>query len=59
MLVAAAAFWGSGNIARKTLLEDIGHLTALALRGTIAALIVLPVLSFDRERRPVQGFYRS
>ena len=59
MLVVAAAFWGSGNIANKTLLDDIGPLTALALRGTIAALIVLPVLSFDRERRPVQGFYRS
>jgi len=59
MLVIAAAFWGSGNIANKTLLDDIGPLTALALRGTIAALIVLPFLGFDREPRPVPGFYRS
>lgn len=59
LLVVAAAFWGSGNIANKTLLDDIGPLTALALRGLIAAVVILPLVRFEREADRPAGFLPS
>lgn len=59
MLLLAAAFWGSGNIANKTLLADIGPITALALRGAIAAVIVLPFVKMDRAPCLVPGYWFS
>lgn len=59
LLVLAAAFWGSGNIANKTLLADIGPFTALALRGAIAAVIVLPLIRFDRGPSLDRGYWSS
>ncbi len=59
MLILAAAFWGSGNIANKTLLTDIGPITALALRGAIAAVIVLPFIRLDRAPFLATGYLFS
>jgi drug/metabolite transporter (DMT)-like permease len=59
MLILAAAFWGSGNIANKTLLTDIGPFTALALRGAIAAVIVFPFVKLDRVSSLTPGYCRS
>jgi drug/metabolite transporter (DMT)-like permease len=42
VLLFAALIWGLGNVAQKTVLDDIGPLTATALRGCLGALIVLP-----------------
>jgi drug/metabolite transporter (DMT)-like permease len=51
MLLAAAVCWGAGNVANKTLLSDIGPLTALTLRLAVAALVILPFLKTERAGR--------
>lgn len=47
LLLLAALFWGSGNVANKTVLAYIGPFTALALRTLIAAVILLPLLASE------------
>jgi drug/metabolite transporter (DMT)-like permease len=42
MLLAAGFFWGSGNVANKTVLDHIGPLTAVGLRCLIATMVILP-----------------
>ena len=42
MLLTAAFFWGTGNVANKTVLEHIGPLTAVGFRCLIAACVVIP-----------------
>jgi drug/metabolite transporter (DMT)-like permease len=42
MLLAAAFFWGSGNVFNKTVLDHVGPLTAVSFRCLIAALVVTP-----------------
>jgi drug/metabolite transporter (DMT)-like permease len=42
VLLFAALIWGAGNVAQKTVLDDIGPFTATAFRGFLAALVVLP-----------------
>ena len=42
MLLLAAFFWGSGNVANKTVLQDIDPITAVALRSAIAFVALLP-----------------
>lgn len=42
LLLLAALFWGSGNVAQKTILEDIGPFTAVGMRCLIAALVLAP-----------------
>jgi drug/metabolite transporter (DMT)-like permease len=54
LLLAAAVFWGSGNVAQKTVLEDIGPFTAIGIRCLIAAIVLAPFFArFDA--RPSQG----
>lgn len=48
-LVAAAAFWGFGNIFQKGILNHMGPMTATCLRCMIATLAVLPFLWFERR----------
>lgn len=43
MLLTAGLFWGTGNVANKTVLDHIGPLTAVGLRCLIAALVVVPL----------------
>ncbi len=42
MLLAAAFFWGSGNVANKSVLADLDPFAAAALRNLLAALVLLP-----------------
>ena len=42
MLLLAAFFWGSGNVANKTVLQDLDPIAAVALRSVIAFVLLLP-----------------
>ena len=49
LLLLAAAFWGFGNVAQKTVLEHLDPLSAVGLRCLIAGLVVLPLVSSERH----------
>ena len=49
LLLGAAFFWGSGNVANKTVLESVGPLTAVGLRCLLAAAVLSPLLVFERR----------
>ncbi|GLS22157.1 hypothetical protein GCM10007874_51740 [Labrys miyagiensis] len=52
--------WGGGNVAQKTILEDIDALSAAGLRSLIAGLLVAPLLLFVEEgERGQKGWWRS
>lgn len=58
LLLIAAFMWGAGNVAQKTVLEDIGPLTAVGLRCLIAALVLAPFFArFDHK--PMRGKFKS
>lgn len=42
MLLAAGFFWGSGNVANKTVLDHVGPFTAVGIRCLIATVVILP-----------------
>lgn len=42
MLLLAAFFWGSGNVANKTVLQDMDPFAAAAARNLVAAVVLLP-----------------
>ncbi|MBO9122862.1 MULTISPECIES: DMT family transporter [unclassified Rhizobium] len=48
-LILAAAFWGFGNIAQKTVLTHMGPLSATMLRCLIGALVMLPLAALERN----------
>ncbi|TCL69661.1 DMT family transporter [Rhizobium sp. BK251] len=58
-LLLAAALWGFGNIAQKTVLEHMGPLTATWLRCAIAALAMLPFAALETKLPQNSGWHRS
>jgi drug/metabolite transporter (DMT)-like permease len=44
LLLLAAFFWGTGNVAQKTVLDDLAPLTTVGFRCLIGALVILPLL---------------
>jgi uncharacterized membrane protein len=42
MLLTAAFFWGSGNVANKTVLQDMDPVAAVVARNLVAAAALLP-----------------
>ncbi|MBO9193195.1 DMT family transporter [Rhizobium sp. 16-449-1b] len=58
-LILAAAFWGFGNIAQKTVLTHMGPLSATMLRCLIAALVMLPLAVVERNGARSTGWTRS
>lgn len=42
MLLLAALFWGSGNVANKTVLQDLDPVAAVTARTLVAFLVLLP-----------------
>jgi drug/metabolite transporter (DMT)-like permease len=42
MLLAAAFFWGSGNVANKTVLQDLDPTATVAARNLVACVALLP-----------------
>jgi drug/metabolite transporter (DMT)-like permease len=49
LLLLGALFWGGGNVAQKTVLEDLGPLTTVGLRCLIGALVILPIVLRDGQ----------
>jgi drug/metabolite transporter (DMT)-like permease len=58
-LLLAAAFWGFGNIAQKTVLDYLGPLGATCLRCAIAALVLLPFAMMERQKTDDEDWWRS
>jgi drug/metabolite transporter (DMT)-like permease len=58
-LVLAAALWGFGNIAQKTVLEHMEPMTATCLRCAIAAFAILPFLWLERRARHDRSWWMS
>ena len=44
LLFLAAFCWGAGNVAQKTVLDDLGPILAMGLRSMIAFIVVAPLL---------------
>lgn len=49
LLLLAAAFWGFGNVAQKTVLTHLDALSAVGLRCLIGGLLVLPLVLTERR----------
>lgn len=58
MLLLAAALWGAGNVAQKTVLEHIDPFSAVGLRCLIASLLIAPLVAAERAR-PAPGWMAS
>ncbi|MFM7334544.1 MAG: DMT family transporter [Tabrizicola sp.] len=60
MLLLAAFFWGSGNLANKTVLQDLDPFTVVVLRNLVAAVALLPMLLLmEPARRVMPTWFRS
>lgn len=59
LLLVAAALWGFGNVAQKTVLEHLDPFSAVGLRCLIAALIVAPLIRADRGPAASPGWRAS
>lgn len=51
LLLLAAALWGFGNVAQKTVLEHLDPFSAVGSRCLIGGLLVMPLLLMERRRR--------
>jgi drug/metabolite transporter (DMT)-like permease len=49
LLLFAAALWGFGNVAQKTVLDHLDALSAVGLRCLIGGLLVLPFVMAERR----------
>lgn len=52
MLLLAAFFWGSGNVANKTVLQDIDPFAAVGARNLVAVVVLLPFALKELLRMP-------
>lgn len=59
MLLLAAFFWGSGNLANKTVLQDLDPFTVVVLRNLIAAVAIVPMLLPELARGVMPAWFRS
>lgn len=59
LLMAAAALWGLGNVAQKSVLEDLDPFSAVGLRCLIGGLLILPLMRLDREGLLASGYWPS
>jgi drug/metabolite transporter (DMT)-like permease len=59
LLLLAAAFWGFGNVAQKTVLDHLDPLSAVGMRCLIAALMIAPLAMLERGRRFRPGYWMS
>ncbi|MBZ7927336.1 DMT family transporter (plasmid) [Ensifer adhaerens] len=59
LLLFAAALWGFGNVAQKTVLEHLDALNAVGLRCLIGGLIVLPFVLTERRLPTGSGYLPS
>ncbi|MCF6113322.1 EamA family transporter [Mesorhizobium muleiense] len=47
LLLLAAAFWGFGNVAQKTVLDHLDPLSAVGMRCLIAGLMAAPLTGLE------------
>ncbi len=59
LLLVAAAFWGFGNVAQKTVLEHLDPSSAVGLRCLIGGVLILPLLRLDRSGVLAPGYWPS
>ncbi len=59
MLLAAALLWGSGNVANKTILQDVDPWSAVFLCSLMAAAVLLPFALADLRRGDRWPWLRS
>jgi drug/metabolite transporter (DMT)-like permease len=59
LLLLAAALWGFGNVAQKTVLEHLDALSAVGLRCLIGGLLVLPFCLTERRPPDGSGYFPS
>ncbi|MFN4156619.1 MAG: EamA family transporter [Paracoccaceae bacterium] len=59
LLMAAAALWGFGNVAQKTVLEHLDPFSAVGLRCLIGGLVILRVMRLDRDGVLASGYWPS
>ena len=53
LLLFSAIFWGAGNVAQKSVLEDLGPLTTVGLRCLVGAMVVAPLLLREHGDGPI------
>ncbi len=58
-LLLAAAFWGFGNVAQKTVLDHLDPHSAVGMRCLIAGLMVAPLTMLERGRTFGPGYWMS
>jgi drug/metabolite transporter (DMT)-like permease len=62
LLLTAASLWGCSNVVQKTVLNNLGPLTALSLSSIVAAIVLSPfarrelVLATDQARMPLKSY---
>ena len=59
ILLLAAFFWGSGNLANKTVLQDLDPFTVVLLRNLLAAVAIAPMLLTEASRRVTAAWFKS
>ncbi len=59
LLIVAAALWGFGNVAQKTVLEHLDPFSAVGLRCLIGGLLIVPLIRLDRSGAFAPGFWPS
>ena len=59
LLLLAAAFWGFGNVAQKTVLDHLDPLSAAGLRCLLASVVIAPLIIAERATGPVRGWWTS
>lgn len=59
LLLLAAAFWGFGNVAQKTVLDHLEPLSAVGMRCLIAGLMAAPLTMVERGGKCGPGYWMS
>ncbi len=59
LLLLAAALWGFGNVAQKTVLEHLDPFSAVGMRCLIGGLLVAPLIVIERNMRFGSGYWLS
>ena len=59
LLLLAAAFWGFGNVAQKTVLEHLDPLSAVGLRCLIGGLLIMPLIATEQRLKFGSGYWAS
>lgn len=59
MLLLAALLWGVGNVANKTILDDVNPFAAVVLRNLIACTALLPLVLREKPNLTNRAWLRS